>query len=85
MMAIEKRTDDYNRYKHGAYQIKIIMSSFRYSVTAITLRFHRRDRGSTPRIGVIFILIHNIYHIIRNKISDIHFLRHWFILMGSRK
>ena len=29
-------------------------SSFviRYSVTAITSRFHRGDRGSTPRIGV---------------------------------
>ena len=26
---------------------------FRYSVTAITSRFHRGDRGSTPRIGVI--------------------------------
>ena len=25
---------------------------FRYSVTAITSRFHRGDRGSTPRIGV---------------------------------
>lgn len=24
----------------------------RYSVTAITSRFHRGDRGSTPRIGV---------------------------------
>ena len=31
----------------------------RYSVTAITSRFHRGDRGSTPRIGV-FIIIFNL-------------------------
>ena len=29
----------------------------RYSVTAITSRFHRGDRGSTPRIGVFFLLV----------------------------
>ena len=28
--------------------------NIRYSVTAITSRFHRGDRGSTPRIGVFF-------------------------------
>ena len=30
------------------------MNLIRYSVTAITSRFHRGDRGSTPRIGDIF-------------------------------
>ena len=29
--------------------------SFRCSVTAITSRFHRGDRGSTPRIGASFL------------------------------
>ena len=34
----------------------LLMYSFRYSVTAITVRFHRADRGSTPRIGVHFFV-----------------------------
>ena len=32
----------------------------RYSVTAITSRFHRGDRGSTPRIGDIFTIFFDL-------------------------
>ena len=36
------------------------MNLIRYSVTAITSRFHRGDRGSTPRIGVLFLTPYSV-------------------------
>ena len=36
------------------------MNLIRYSVTAITSRFHRGDRGSTPRIGVFVIFFQSL-------------------------
>ena len=48
------------------YNAVILESNIiRYSVTAITLRFHRRDRGSTPRIGENFLVLLKIKYFLR--------------------
>ena len=41
---------------HVVFGLVFILENYkiRYSVTAITSRFHRGDRGSTPRIGEAF-------------------------------
>ena len=54
-LGLEKESESrfYGRQLHFENKTKI-QQVIRYSVTAITSRFHRGDRGSTPRIGVIF-------------------------------